>query len=228
MNENLLEISNISKGFVQPNKTKLMILNDLNLKIEKGTITAITGVSGSGKSTLLHLIGGLDKPDSGYIEYNGKRLNNFSKKEMSNYRNQEIGFVYQFHYLLPELKIIENIAFPFLMNSFNKDEAFRKAKKLLAYVGIEDKADNMPFQLSGGERQRVAIARSLINMPSLLLADEPTGNLDFKTGQKIFFMFKDLIKNSDLTAIIVTHNEELAKLTDYIYNLNDGDLVPVV
>jgi len=198
MNENLLEISNITKSFKQPDKSKLTILNKLNLEIKKGTITAITGASGSGKSTLLHLIGGLDTSDSGYIDYNGKKLNNFSKKEMSNYRNQEIGFVYQFHYLLPELKIIENIAFPFLMNSFNKDEAFKKAQKLLSYVGIEEKAENMPFQLSGGERQRVAIARSLINKPNLLLADEPTGNLDFKTGQKIFLMFKDLIKNSDL------------------------------
>ncbi len=228
MNNYLIEISQLSKGFTQPDETKLMILNNLDLKIEKGTITAITGASGSGKSTLLHLIGGLDSPDSGSIIYDGNSIGDFSKQFMSKYRNKEIGFVYQFHYLLPELKIIENVAFPFLMSTFNKDEAFKRSRQLLSFVGIENKAENMPFQLSGGERQRVAIARSLVNQPKLLLADEPTGNLDFKTGKKIFLMFKDLIKKGNLTAVIVTHNEELAKLADYIYHLNEGTLIPLL
>ena len=223
----LLEINDLSKGFVQPDKTKLIILNKLNISIRKGTITAITGASGSGKSTLLHLVGGLDQPDNGSIIYDGTDLSNLKKEKMSKYRNQEIGFVYQFHYLLPELKIIENIAFPYLMNSFNKKEAYKRALELLIKVGIEKKVDNMPFELSGGERQRVAIARSLINEPKLLLADEPTGNLDFKTGHKIFLIFKELIKKNGLTAIIVTHNEELAKLADNVFHLSDGELLKV-
>jgi len=220
----LLRVSDLSKGFSQPNGTKLHILNKLNLDVEKETVIAITGASGSGKSTLLHLIGGLDKPDEGNVYFEDKKIEDLKGKALEKYRNKDIGFVYQFHYLLPELRVIENVAFPFLMKNFNKSEAYEKASKLLKKVGIEDKGNNLPSQLSGGERQRVAIARSLINKPQLLLADEPTGNLDFKTGKRIFLMFKELIKKDNLTAVIVTHNEDLAALTDKIYHLKDGIL----
>ncbi len=221
----LLKISYLQKGFIQPDKSKLMILNGLNLDVESGTVVAITGASGSGKSTLLHLVGGMDSPDSGEVRFDGQRIDRFNVKKMAEYRNSKIGFVYQFHYLLPELSIVENVAFPFLMSRFNKKDAFQKGLVLLERVGIQDKADNMPYQLSGGERQRVAIARSLINDPKLLLADEPTGNLDFRTGKQIFLMFKELINHGKLTAIIVTHNEELADLADAKYHLSDGNLI---
>lgn len=222
--EYLLRVSELSKGFLQPNGTKLHILDKLNLDVRKGKVIAITGASGSGKSTLLHLIGGLDKPDEGNVYFEDKKIEDLKGKALEKYRNKDIGFVYQFHYLLPELTVIENVSFPFLMKKFKRDEAFQRAFDLLKSVGIEDKNDNMPSQLSGGERQRVAIARSLINKPKLLLADEPTGNLDFKTGKRIFLMFKEIIKNDNLTAIIVTHNEELADLTDKIYHLKGGKL----
>ncbi len=221
----LLTVNNLSKSFLQPNGMKLNILDNLNLNVSEGTVIAITGVSGSGKSTLLHLIGGLDTPDLGTVNYKDKVVSLLKTDTMARYRNEEIGFLYQFHYLLPELSVIENVAFPFLMNKFDKELAYKRAKTLLGLVGIEDKENNMPSQLSGGERQRVAIARSLVNKPNLLLADEPTGNLDFKTGEKIFLMFRDLIKNENLTAIIVTHNENLANLSDYKYKLKNGKLI---
>jgi len=223
--KSLLIVDNLSKSFLQPNGVRLNILDNLNLNVSEGTVIAITGVSGSGKSTLLHLIGGLDSPDFGTVTYKDKTVSLLKTDAMARYRNTEIGFLYQFHYLLPELSVIENVAFPFLMNKFDKELAYKRAKTLLSLVGIEDKENNMPSQLSGGERQRVAIARSLVNKPNLLLADEPTGNLDFKTGEKIFLMFRDLIKNENLTAIIVTHNENLANLSDYKYKLKNGKLI---
>ncbi len=227
MKKFLLKIDGLSKSFSQPDNSELKILENLNLNIEAGSITAITGVSGSGKSTLLHLIGGFDKPNSGSIFFESLDINKLKRNDLAKYRNRDIGFVYQFHYLLPELKIKENIAFPFLINSFDKTEAFKRAEILLKEVGMEDKAENLPYQLSGGERQRVAIARSLINKPKLLLADEPTGNLDSNTGKKIFSIFKDLIKKDNFTAIIVTHNEDLANMCDSIYHLSEKTLIPV-
>ncbi|MCP4217753.1 MAG: ABC transporter ATP-binding protein [bacterium] len=220
----ILEVVNIKKSFVQPDKTRLEVLKDLSLSIKRGTITAVTGVSGSGKSTLLHLMGGLDKPDSGDILYNGKSIPGFTKKELSRYRNREVGFIFQFHYLMPELNVRENVAFPFLLDNFNKEEAYAEAEKLLEDVGLKDKKDYMPFQLSGGERQRAAIARGLINRPAILMADEPTGSLDWKTGEKVFNVFRDLLKERQLTAILVTHNEQLAQLADERRHLHEGHL----
>lgn len=220
----ILDINKIKKSFQLPNKTTLTVLEDLSFKLEKGTIIAITGASGSGKSTLLHLIGGLDNPDEGEIMFQGENILEFDKKKKSEYRNQSIGFIFQFHYLMPELNVIENVSFPFLMKNFDKEKAFERAKRLIEDVGLADKSDYMTYQLSGGERQRAAIARSLINSPKLLLADEPTGNVDWKTGEKVFNMFKDLVNKKGLTAIIVTHNEKLAKKVNKTYNLNSGKL----
>jgi len=186
----------ITKSFAQPDNSILMVLQHLSLEVNKGTIVAITGASGSGKSTLLHLVGNLDSPDQGEVLFNGENIFEFNEQRKSAYRNQQVGFLYQFHYLMPELNVLENVAFPFLIKKFNKTEAFARAEVLLTEIGLKDKCLNMSYQLSGGERQRVAIARSLVNSPELLLADEPTGNLDWKTGERVF----DLFKKNDLRA----------------------------
>ncbi len=224
MQETILKAENISKSFLQPDKTRLVVLKNLFLEVEKNTIAAVTGASGSGKSTLLHLLGALDYPDQGNIHFDGENILEFRDKKRAEYRNRTIGFVFQFHYLMPELNVMENISFPALMKDFSREEAYSRAEKLLDDVGLRDKTLNMPFQLSGGERQRVAIARSLINSPRLLLADEPTGNLDWHTGERVFHLFRDLIKERNLTAVIVTHNEQLAALVDKRCHLHAGKL----
>ena len=224
MSDQILNVRNLDKSFAQPDGSRLLVLDQLSLSVNRGTITAITGVSGSGKSTLLHLIGSLDSPDLGEILFNGKDIFSLSEKERANYRNMKVGFLYQFHYLMPELNVLENVAFPSLMKEFDLDKAFVQAEVLLKEIGLKDKIKYMPAQLSGGERQRVAIARSLINSPQLLLADEPTGNLDWKTGERVFNLFRELIIERDLTAIIVTHNELLTPLMDYSYHLHEGKL----
>jgi lipoprotein-releasing system ATP-binding protein len=222
MSEIILDVRDIVKQFRQPDKTQLVVLNGLSLAVEKETITAVTGVSGSGKSTLLHLMGGLDRPDSGDILIEDRSILSFNRKEQTIYRNRRVGFIFQFHYLMPELNVRENVAFPFLMNRFVKEEAYEKAERILADVGLKDKTDYMPFQLSGGERQRAAIARGLINSPEILLADEPTGNLDWKTGKRVFDVFRELLEEKRLTAVIVTHNEELAQLAGQRFHLHEG------
>jgi len=222
MEQEILEAVDISKSFWQPDKTKLIVLDGLSLRVNRGTIVAVTGASGSGKSTLLHLLGALDTPDNGDILLEGKSILAFNRGEKTLYRNQRVGFVFQFHYLMPELNVRENVAFPFLMRNFNKEAAYEKAEKILSDVGLKEKSDYMPYQLSGGERQRAAIARGLINSPDILLADEPTGNLDWKTGERVFNVFRDLLKERHLTAVIVTHNEELARLADERFHLHAG------
>ncbi len=220
MKEYLLKVNKLNKSFTQPDGNRLPVLTGLSFDLERGKILAVTGVSGSGKSTLLHLIGSFDLPDSGDIFFEESRINDFSKDRLAIYRNREIGFLYQFHYLMPELTILDNVSFPYLINSFNKKKANERAGELLSKVGLSSKRSNFPFELSGGEKQRAAIARSLINSPKLLLADEPTGNLDRKTGEKVFKLFSDLIKSEGLTTILVTHNELLADLADIRMELN--------
>jgi lipoprotein-releasing system ATP-binding protein len=224
MEQEILEAKDISKSFLQPDKTRLIVLDGLSFRVNRGTIVAVTGASGSGKSTLLHLLGALDTPDNGDILLEGKSILAFNRGEKTRYRNQRVGFVFQFHYLMPELNVRENVAFPFLMRNFNKEAAYEKAEKILSDVGLKEKSDYMPYQLSGGERQRAAIARGLINSPDILLADEPTGNLDWKTGEKVFNVFRDLLKERHLTAVIVTHNEELARLADERCHLHAGKI----
>lgn len=221
----MLNILNIKKSFIQANGSRLTVLKDINLNAKRGEFISITGASGSGKSTLLHLIGNLDLPDSGKILYEDKNIFEYDSEEKSFYRNKVVGFIYQFHYLLPELSVLENISMPYLLDKFDKDKVFSKSKDLLKKIGLQDKVDYFPEQLSGGERQRVAILRSLINEPDIILADEPTGNLDIKTGEMVFNLFKSLVKEFNLTAIVVTHNEELARTSDKIYKLEDGILI---
>jgi len=220
----LLQATDIEKSFIQPDRERLVILQGLNLEVEQGSVVAITGASGSGKSTLLHLLGSLDAPDRGQVLFSGEDVGGFSRKRLSAYRNRDIGFVFQFHYLMPELTVLENTASPGLIQRFQRPDAFKAAGALLAEVGLKDKLHAMPYRLSGGEKQRAAIARSLVNGPRLLLADEPTGSLDWKTGESVFAVFKRMIRERGLTAVIATHNPQLAELTDRKYLLHGGRL----
>ncbi len=224
MGNMLLEALGIEKSFIQPDKERLVILHDLSLQVEQGSTVAVTGASGSGKSTLLHLLGSLDSPDHGVVRFAGEDIRAFSRKRLSAYRNGDIGFVFQFHYLMPELTVLENVAAPGLVQNSRKPIAMDTAAALLAEVGLRDRLDVMPYQLSGGEKQRAAIARSLVNAPRLLLADEPTGSLDWKTGESVFDVFKRMIHERGLTAVIATHNPQLAALTDKMYLLHGGKL----
>jgi lipoprotein-releasing system ATP-binding protein len=220
----VLEARAIEKSFIQPDKNRLVILQNLFLRVEQGSVVAITGASGSGKSTLLHLLGSLDSPDRGQVLFAGQDIGAFSRKRLSEYRNRDIGFVFQFHYLMPELTVSENVASPGLIRQFQRQSAFAAAGGLLAEVGLGDKLEAMPYQLSGGEKQRAAIARSLVNGPRLLLADEPTGSLDWKTGESVFAVFKRMIGERGLSAVMATHNPQLAALADKKYLLHGGKL----
>lgn len=221
----LVEAVKICKGFSQPDGSSLLVLDQLDLGVFKGEMLAVTGASGSGKSTLLHILGGLDSVDKGQVLLEGRDIGMLEGDDLNQYRNRRVGFVYQFHHLLPELVVWENVAFPFLIRQFNKSEARKKAQLLLERVGLLDKAMNLPRDLSGGERQRVAIARSLINSPDLLLADEPTGNLDLATGRAVFGLFRELVRQDGLTAVVVTHNLELAQVADRHLDLVEGKLL---
>ncbi len=220
----ILEAREIEKSFIQPNRERLVILQGLSLGLERGSVISVTGASGSGKSTLLHVLGSLDGTDGGCIRFDGEDIAGFGRKRLAAYRNRDIGFVFQFHYLMPELTVRENVAAPGLVSVFRKRRAFDDAAALLAEVGLGDKLDAMPHQLSGGEKQRAAIARSLLNGPRLLLADEPTGSLDWKTGEGVFALFRRLIRERGLSAIVATHNPQLAELTDRKYLLHGGKL----
>jgi lipoprotein-releasing system ATP-binding protein len=223
----ILDAREIVKSFVQPDRERLVILRGLALAVERGSTVSITGASGSGKSTLLHLLGSLDEPDQGRIRFDSEELASFSRRRLAAYRNRDIGFVFQFHYLMPELTVRENVAAPGLVQAFRKRQAIEQAGALLAEVGLGDKLDAMPYQLSGGEKQRAAIARSLLNSPRLLLADEPTGSLDWNTGEAVFAVLERLIRERGLSAVIATHNPQLAQLTDKRYVLHGGMLEQV-
>ncbi|MCX6554374.1 MAG: ABC transporter ATP-binding protein [Candidatus Aminicenantes bacterium] len=220
----ILEAAELEKSFIQPDQHKLVILQNLGLQVEQGSLVAITGASGSGKSTLLHLLGSLDRPDQGMVRFAGENIAAFNRKRLAAYRNRDIGFVFQFHYLMPELTVLENVAAPSLIQTFKREKTFAAAEELLREVGLGEKFALMPYQLSGGEKQRAAIARSLINSPRLLLADEPIGSLDWKTGETVFQLFKQMIRERGLTAVIATHNSQLAALTDKRYLLHGGGL----
>jgi len=203
----------------------LEILKGADLEVPTGRFISIVGASGSGKSTLLHLLGGIDEPDQGTVRVDGSSLFEGTPKQIAKRRNSQIGFVFQFHHLLPEFTARENAALPRRINGASELEANREAEKRLVEVGLAERLDHLPTQLSGGERQRVAIARSLVNEPSLLLMDEPTGNLDPKTGDRLFDLITSLQKEQNLTVIMVTHNHDLAEKTDACYELIDGKLV---
>lgn len=200
------------------------VLNDINLSINKGDKLAIVGSSGSGKSTLLHLLGGLDEPSHGKVEIHGQDINALSVKDLSKLRNQSLGFVYQFHHLLPEFTAVENVAIPLVIGGITPKYAQQQAEELLFKVGLGHRLGHKPSELSGGERQRAALARALITQPDCLLADEPTGNLDHRTAQAIFDLILELNESLGTALVIVTHDTELASRMDKTFTLLDGKL----
>ncbi|GGI23491.1 ABC transporter ATP-binding protein [Pedobacter mendelii] len=203
----------------------LQILKGVNFEVQKGEIVSIIGPSGAGKSTLLHILGTLDKPDDGSVELKGTIISKLSGELLSSFRNQNIGFVFQFHHLLPEFSAIENICIPAFIAKTSKKQAEARALELLDLFGLKDRANHKPNQLSGGEQQRIAIARALINNPSIILADEPSGNLDSENAAALHQLFVSLRDNFQQTFIIVTHNEHLAKTSDRIVTMKDGLIV---
>lgn len=205
--------------------SSLTVVNNVSLNVEKGEIIAITGASGAGKSTLLHLLGALDKPDSGDVTINNINVFSLPGKKQAQFRNQHIGFVFQFHHLLPEFSAAENVAVPLWISGKGKAEALKQAAEMLDVVGLGSRLDNKPSELSGGEQQRVAIARALINKPSIIMADEPTGNLDSINANSVHNLFIELRNRLNQTFIMVTHNEELARMTDRVIVMKDGTVV---
>ncbi|MFQ3249676.1 MAG: lipoprotein-releasing system ATP-binding protein [Glaciecola sp.] len=219
----LFKCQNICKQYSDASNT-LQILNNVNLSIVAGEKVAILGASGSGKSTLLHILGTLDRPDSGDVFYKDESLFTRSKKQQAKFRNSELGFVYQFHHLLPEFSAAENVAMPLFIKGDNRKGALDRAAKLLARVGLQDREHHRPHQLSGGERQRVAIARALINQPAMIFADEPTGNLDDKNTESIYDLISDINEEFKTSFLLVTHDVQLAKKMDRIVYLENGHL----
>lgn len=219
----VIQCSQLAKRFTD-GSLDTDVLSDINLSINKGEKLAIIGSSGSGKSTLLHLLGGLDKPSSGKVEIHGQDINALSVRALSKLRNQSLGFVYQFHHLLPEFTAVENVAIPLVIGGVAPKKAQQQAEELLIKVGLGHRLSHKPGELSGGERQRAALARALITQPDCLLADEPTGNLDHRTAQAIFDLILELNASLGTALVIVTHDIELAARMDKTFTLLDGKL----
>ena len=215
----ILSARNIHKSY-----GKLAVLKGVDIDIQKGEFITIIGKSGAGKSTLLHILGTLDNADDGSLQILNTDISNLKGKKLSLFRNKNIGFVFQFHHLLPEFTALENVTIPALIGGDNDQQATKKAKELLDYLGLADRLKHKPNELSGGEQQRVAIARALVNNPALIMADEPTGNLDSATSSDIHALIASLRKEFQITFIIVTHNEELASLSDRSIHMLDGKL----
>lgn len=222
MSNVVLEARNIQKQFSE-GKSTIEVIKDLSIKVHAGEFVSIVGASGSGKSTLLHILGGLDLPSQGQVLLNGQRFDHLSEAERGFLRNQHLGFVYQFHHLLPEFTALENVAMPLMLRA---DADYKKVKlqaeKLLDRVGLSHRLTHTPGELSGGERQRVALARALVTQPKLMMADEPTGNLDRKTAQQIFTLLKELQQELQMAMLIVTHDEQLARAADQTLLMQDG------
>lgn len=219
----LLKTKNLRKEYPLPRGT-LCVFEDLSFELAKGEIVAIMGVSGVGKTTFLNLIAGLDTPTRGKVFLEGEDLFGLTYKERARIRNTKIGFIFQFYHLLPEFTALENVSFPLLIGGAEKEEAYARALRVLKEVNLEEKALLRPGKVSGGEQQRVAIARALVNEPKLLLADEPTGNLDWKTGQNILNLVRSLHIRKDLSSIIVTHNDKVAQFCDRTLLMENGQL----
>ena len=221
MNEQFLSARALVKTYLMGKRT-LEVLRDVDLTVARGEFLALRGASGAGKSTLLHLIGGLDSPNAGEIFFNGQNLAKFSEGELTHFRNRRVGFVFQAYHLLPELTALENVCLPARVARISASDAEKRGRELLARVGLKDRTDHKPSELSGGEQQRVAIARALINEPELLLADEPTGNLDSKTGAEIIELLKNLCAEKQMTLVIATHDAKVATHAQRVIELADG------
>ena len=216
----MIEAINIHKSF-----GSLHVLKGVDLKINQGEIVSIIGKSGAGKSTLLHILGTLDQADEGELIINHEQIAQLNQKKLALFRNKNIGFVFQFHHLLPEFTALENVCIPAYIQKQSEQEAKKRAKELLDYLGLSERLEHKPTQLSGGEQQRVAVARSLMNQPSVVFADEPSGNLDSASSKELHQLLFNLRKDFNQTFIIVTHNTELAKMSDRCLEMEDGRLI---
>jgi lipoprotein-releasing system ATP-binding protein len=223
MNEPYIRARGLSKVY-KSGASDLVVFSDLDFDVERGEMLALVGESGAGKSTLLHLLGGLDRPSSGTISYGSKQISDLSDAEQADFRNRDIGFVWQIHYLLPEFTALENVMMPLLIRESPREPAASAAMAILEEVGLGPRASHRAGELSGGEQQRVVLARALVGKPSVLLADEPTGNLDYKTGEMIFELLEGLHRSHQLTSVLVTHNLAFARRCDRMLNLEKGGL----
>jgi len=213
----------VSKSYVQGD-VEISVLNKISIDIAPGMRVAIVGMSGAGKSTLLHLMGGLDQPNSGQITIDGQHVAALNENKLGRLRNRTLGFVYQFHHLLPEFTALENVAMPLLIAGIGRPQADIEASKILEQTGLQHRLHHKPSELSGGERQRAAIARALVNSPDCVLADEPTGNLDNKTADKVYGLFLELNAELNTSLVMVTHDEQMAGQMDQVWHLRDGEL----
>lgn len=223
-NSTILRVIDLHKSYKMGKSGSLHVLKGINLQVREGEIIAIVGPSGVGKSTLLHLIGGLDRPTQGRVEIDGKDMFRYDNAKLSELRNQTVGFVFQFHHLLPEFTALENVMMPGLIGRLDNKQLKKRCLTLLEEVGLADRLNHRPGELSGGEQQRLAVARALTNNPRLLLADEPSGNLDVHTANSLHRLLWQLNKKHNQTLIIVTHNKELAEQADEIIELYDGNI----
>lgn len=221
----ILKAENLVKSYQTTKKNRLEVLKSVSVEIEAHKISVIVGASGAGKSTLLHLLGGLDRPDSGKVSYNGTDVFRLSDDKLIKFRREKVGFVFQFHHLLPEFSAVENTAIPLMIKGDSLQKALKEAEVLLKLVGLEERKNHKPAELSGGEQQRVAVARALANNPDLILADEPTGNLDSDNSELINKLILDLKNSRGKTLLIVTHNKDLMKLADRVFEMKDGEII---
>ena len=219
----MIKVKDVTKSF-----DRLQVLKGIDLTVERGEIISIVGPSGAGKTTLLQIMGSLDRPDSGTVSYDGTDIFSMSEKQKASFRNANIGFVFQFHQLLPEFTIAENVAMPALIGGMSRTKALARAKELLDYLGLGDRISHKPSQLSGGERQRGAVARALVNSPDVVLADEPSGSLDSVNRQELHRLFFDLRRDMGQTFVIVTHDESLAAMADRTIAMHDGRINEIV
>ena len=220
----IIEVKSLCKSYLSGGKP-LNVLDNIDLVIHQGDFISLMGPSGSGKSTLLNIIGTMDMPNAGDIWIAGKLVTHMQENQLAMFRQKHIGFVFQFHYLLPEFSIEENVAMPLMISGLNKQQAIEKAREMLDYLGMSERIHHFPAEISGGEKQRAVIGRALINKPDILLADEPTGNLDKETGTKVLYLFKKIQKDMNQTFFLVTHNDQIAKIAEINYHLDSGKLI---